>query len=264
MKFVNPKVYLLGFPVVHMPGLLEYLSDTGQLEFLKDWDEAKKQGVSDGECLCSFYAKLCYKSLVLGKNENISKIRDIPNNLMGAFNAGHLSVFHHCNINFVVTNVSRIETHEQVRNATGNAYSQNSGRYIRSDTLECVHDPILDDLKGDINEILNLIEQKYTELVKKTGLDEEKDFNRKKKITSALRRILPNGQANELGFTMNIRSMRHFVMLRSSRHAEWEIRCIAEQIYNITKERFPLLYYGAKEEVVDGILEITGMKMQPY
>jgi thymidylate synthase ThyX len=90
------------------------------------------------------------------------------------------------------------------------------------------------------------------------------DFAKKKKITSALRRLLPNGQSNEIGFSVNLRSLRHLVMVRTSRHAEWEIREVFSQIYNITKKKYPLLYYGAKEEVVDGIAEVTGLKMQPY
>lgn len=264
MNFVHPKVYLIGFPQVHMPGLLEYLIDTGQEDFYKDWEKGKENGLSDGECLCSFYAKLCYQSLVVGKNKNITKIRSIWNNLVGAFESSHGSIFEHCNINFIAANVSRIETHEHIRHRVGAAYSQNSGRFIRGDHIDFIHDPILDEIREDIKDVLDYIEGKYNGMVKKLGLDEETNFDKKKKITSALRRILPNGQANELGFTFNIRELRHFVMLRSSRHSETEIRHVAEQVYKLTKNKFPLLYYGAKEEMVEGILEITGMKMQPY
>ena len=264
MKLTLPKVYLIGCTGVIPQGLTEYLTDTGQLEFVNDWEKAKKAGISEGEMLCSLYAKLCYASLVVGKNKNISRVRDIENNIMGAFDHGHGSVFAHCHLNFIANNVSRVETHEHIRNAVGNDFSQESGRYVRRPILEFVQDPILEPWANFIGETLKLIEDKYNHLCEMMKIDEVKDFELKKKLTSAARSILPEGIATTLGFSMNIRSLRHFVMMRSSRHAEWQIRLVTEQIYNLTKSKFPLLYYGAHEEVVDGILEITGMKMQPY
>ncbi len=101
-------------------------------------------------------------------------------------------------------------------------------------------------------------------MVQTMGLKDMKDFARKKKITSALRRIAPNGQSNEIGFTVNLRSLRHTLMLRTSRHAEWEIRLVFNQLYQLLKDKYPMIFYGAKEEMVEGLLEISGMKMQPY
>ena len=95
-------------------------------------------------------------------------------------------------------------------------------------------------------------------------LDDLKDFSRKKKITSALRRLLPNGQSNELGLSLNLRALRHTVQVRTSRHAEWEIREVFGQIYRLVKARFPLIFTGAKEEAFDGLVEVSGMKLQPY
>ena len=88
--------------------------------------------------------------------------------------------------------------------------------------------------------------------------------NKKKKITSALRRLLPNGQSNEIGFSCNLRTLRHIVQLRTSRYAEWEIRLVFNQIYSLVKEKYPLVFYKAKEEKVDGSLEVSGMKLQPW
>lgn len=90
------------------------------------------------------------------------------------------------------------------------------------------------------------------------------DFGRKKKITSALRRLLPNGQSNEIGFSANLRTLRHTVQVRTSRHAEWEIRFVFGKVYELLKGRYPMLFHGAWEEVVDDLVEVSGMKMQPY
>lgn len=99
----------------------------------------------------------------------------------------------------------------------------------------------------------------------KSPADFEKlPFSIKKKVTSALRRYLPNGQSNEIGVSLNIRAVRHFFMLRTAGGAEWEIRVIANQMFDLVKARHPLLVFDAKEREVDGQREIYGMKLQPY
>lgn len=297
-QFVRPKVYLIGYPMVDMEGVTSYLTDTGQADFLQTLHEAMTQGLSMGEVLCSFYAKLCYKSLVLGKNTNVSRVRDIQGNLESCHDTGHGSVFEHANINFVVTNCSRVYTHEQVRHRVGVAYSQTSGRYCRLDSIDIVLDPILDDCKDILEKCQQSIEDAVYLMECRKGLrkpdpanptapadyclelrdyqkgiepellrwvvDNSFDFGKRKKITSAIRRIAPNGQANEIGMTLNIRALRHLVQLRTQRFAEWEIRDVYNQIYRLTKARFPTLYHGAKERVVDGLLEVYGMTTQPY
>lgn len=155
-------------------------------------------------------------------------------------------------------------THELIRHRAGTAFSQTSGRYVRSDSVDIVFDPILNPVWEDVRILQSLIEERYRAMVDKMQLDTMTDFSLKKKITSALRRLLPNGQANEIGFSVNLRSLRHIIQMRTSRHAEWEIRLVFQQVYQLVKSRFPLLFYGAKEEVVDGIVEVSGMKMQPY
>jgi thymidylate synthase ThyX len=90
------------------------------------------------------------------------------------------------------------------------------------------------------------------------------DFDEKKKLTSAMRRILPMGLGIELGCGMNIRALRHVIMLRTNRHAEWEIRKVFHDVYLLVKEKFPTLFFDAKEEIVDDLIEVTGMTTQPY
>lgn len=263
-KLVEPKVYFIGHTVIDREGLDAYLQDTGNEDFLESLAKAKHQGVSDGEVLCSFYAKLCYASLTLGHNANVSRIRDIPDNLRGCMDQGHGSVFEHCQLNFVVRDCSRVFTHELVRHRVGSAYSQTSGRYVRGDPVDIVFDPILEPVKEDVIAVQKVIEFEYGRMVKKMGLDGMTSFSLKKKITSALRRILPNGQSNAMGFSVNLRSLRHLVQLRTHRAAEWEIRHIFGQVYRLVKAKYPLIFHGAKEEDVDGLLEVSGMKMQPY
>lgn len=264
MNRTTPKTFLLGYTHVDENALFDYLKYTSLEPFWAVYQDARRNGVQPGEALCSLYAKLCYKALTVEGNENVSNVRDIPDNIRGCFAHGHGSVFEHFQLNFLTTNCSRVFTHELVRHRVGTAFSQTSGRYVRSDVLEMVlDDPVLAPYSLAINEFAQEIEDRYNKLV--AGIDwNAMDFAEKKKVTSALRRLLPNGQANEIGWSMNIRSLRHTLMMRTSRFAEWEIRTVFAEVYELVKQKFPLMVEGANEEVVDGIVEVTGLKTQPY
>lgn len=255
--FVLPKVYLTGFTGLNLDGIKEYLKDTDQNEFLEDIEEAEKMGLNGGEILCSFYAKLCYASLTDKKNKNISKVRDIANNIKSILESGHGSVIEHCTINFVVTDCSRVFTHELVRHRVGTAFSQTSGRYVRSDVLNVVIDPILEPAYDLVEEAREFTEKWYKRMEERLGVDAMTNFSQKKKITSAMRRMLPNGQANEIGFSVNLRTLRQTIEMRTSEHAEWEIRVIFNQIFDLIGEKYPAIFSDASFEEKDGIRQIT-------
>ncbi len=302
-KLVSPKVFLLGYTQVDIKGLEAYLKYTDQEAFMDVfWAAVNEQGISHGEALCSIYAKLCYAAIIKGKNANISRVRDIPDNIMACFDSAHGSVFEHASINFVVTDCSRVYTHEQVRHRAGWAYSQTSGRYCRLDSIDLVWDPILDPVKALFMHGLRYIEdtvylaecalglrkpnpfnpnstaQKYLHLRESpwdsaSGIDYEAhkwvpddsfNFETRKKLTSAIRRIAPNGQANEIGMSCNIRALRQVVQLRTAAGAEYEIRDVYNQIYDITRERFKLVFHGARTKEVGGMRVVYGMKQQPF
>lgn len=149
-------------------------------------------------------------------------------------------------------------THELVRHRTDTSFSQTSGRYVRADRLDLVIDPILDPINVEIMDLQEDLEDWYAAAVERMGLnDPQMPFDKKKKITSALRRLLPNGQANEIGFGVNLRSLRNLIVLRTSRHAEWEIRLIFNQIRDLVRAKYPTLFEDEQLELIDGQLEVT-------
>lgn len=263
-QFVKPSLYCVGYSEMNDSEVLRYLKDSGNDDFYESILKARDIGLSNAEIMCSMFSKLCYKSLTVGQNANISRVRDIEDNLRGTFDAGHGSVFEHVGFNFIIRNCSRVFTHELVRHRIGTAFSQNSGRYIRLDSIDLVFDPILEPVRANAERIVKFLELEYSEMVKIMGLDTMKDFGNKKKITSALRRFAPNGQSNEIGFSVNLRSLRHTIMMRTGRHSEWEIRLVFQDIYLMLKEQYPTIFHGAKEEIIDSIIEVSGMKTQPY
>lgn len=207
------------------------------------------------------------------------------------------SVFEHCNLNFIVRNCSRVLTHEAVRHRAGWAYSQTSGRYCRLDSIDLVWSELLEPVKdlwmdhlGKTEDLVYLTECRlglrkpnpdsptsdpsYC-LASPPALRKEREkyrwvpddsfnFDKRKAITSAVRRIAPNGQANELGMTCNVRSLRHVVQVRTARFAETEIRDVFAQVYRLVKDEFPTIFYKARTRDVGGIPEVFGMKLQPY
>lgn len=263
-SLVQPQVFFVGETVIDAEGVSDYLEASGNGDFIYSMNEAGAAGLTDAEILCSLFAKLCYASLTLGKNKNLSRVRDIPDNLRSIIDSAHGSVFEHVSFNFVATNVSRVFTHELVRHRVGAAYSQTSGRYVRGDEVNLVFDPILEPVRMQVEQAVKQVEDLYNQMVKKLKLDEMQDFDKKKKLTSALRRILPNGQSNEIAFTMNLRTLRHTIMVRTSRHSEWEIRKVFEKVYLLLKDRYKHFFSDAKEREVDGIMEVYGMRLQPY
>lgn len=255
--FKLPKIYLIGYTGIDLSVLTQYLQDTDQMEFLEEINTAKKEGLDDGEILCSFYAKACYASLTNKKNKNITKTRAIADNIKSILDSGHGSVIEHVQLNFMITNCSRVFTHELVRHRVGAAFSQTSGRYVRSDILNVVIDPILEPAYDLFEEARVYLQDWYKRVEKRLDMDSIKDFDTKKKLTSAMRRMLPNGQSNEMGVSLNLRSLRHTIEMRTSEFAEWEIRYVFNQIYDLVKNKYPMMFYDAKEEIVNGLVEIT-------
>jgi thymidylate synthase (FAD) len=160
-------------------------------------------------------------------------------------------------------------THELVRHRVGTAFSQTSGRYVRTDQLEFVLDPILEPVRNDVLEVMEMLEGRRDYIARKLGIDQQTSFEQKKRMTSALRRILPDGRGNEIGWSANARTIRHLLMLRTSRHAEWEIRTVFCQVFELLKPKFGMLLHDAKLEYdphdgLPGLFEIKGMRTQPY
>jgi len=67
-------------------------------------------------------------------------------------------------------------------------------------------------------------------------------FEQKKRVTSALRRILPDGIATNLIWTANHRTLRWVIEMRTDPGAEIEIRKVFGKVAEICIKDYPLLY----------------------
>ena len=239
--------------------------DVGFAAFLKalgvpNWHT---EAASPAEELIEVAGKSCYMSFSTDLNKNLTKVGTRGNfdYIQDALiKTKHGSVLEHATVTFAFVDVSRVFTHELVRHRVGSAYSQVSGRYVRTDEIGYFLPKVIRESHDAINifaEAFETMENWIYDLEQKFGIDSMKDFSLKKTLTSAFRRIIGNGQSNHIIATFNHRTLRHLIEMRTSRHAEEEIRAVFDQVYRIVKDRYPAIYADAIVTEVDGYPEIV-------
>lgn len=247
---VQPTVYLIGETMPSKHQISRYLRDAGyDSKTVAHWDNLPAPTLND---LIEFMGRLCYASFDLSQNDNLTRVRNKQEAYIeNLLDSGHGSVLEHAEVNFVIRNCSRVLTHELVRHRVGTAISQESMRYVRTDAWNFVYPRSFLDESIPIHvqrELVALSEQLLANtketLAKMTDLlqMETFTFNEKKRYTSALRRWIPNGVATQIGWSANIRTLRHVINLRSSDAAEEEMRTVADRIARLCFDRYPLLF----------------------
>lgn len=161
-------------------------------------------------------ASICYKK----EPDTFDKTKFLPR----LISMGHLSVFEHPCATFLIQGISRACSHQLVRHRIA-SFTQMSQRYVEQE-----------------NDVANYV---YPETIHKAGLsDEYMDMIAKAQnlyqhmIQTGIPRedaryILPNSTFTSLYVTMNFRELMHFFELRLDKHAQWEIREMAKNMFNL-------------------------------
>lgn len=243
MEFVEPRVYLIAESRINFDQLKGMLSTVGE-ETATNWlARTKEASKSEGELLTEVAGRICYRSFGVGLNPNVTKIRESSRDYIdNTLSKGDGSIFEHATCTFAFLNVSRVFTHELVRHRVGVAISQESLRYVRPTHLRFWLPPELLDKKKEVRAAVEEIEKNYHDLERSYGWD-KMNFDVKKRITSALRRIMPDGMATSIVWTANHRTIRHVIAMRTAESAEVEIRFVFDKVASMMKERFPLIYH---------------------
>lgn len=238
MHEVKPEVHILA-DTGCLDGTREFLDSVGAKEWMCPIP------ASDGELLVEVAGRTCYKSFGTELNKNLTKVRGDHFEYIGnILKTHHGSVLEHATTSVGLVNVSRIFTHELVRHRAGCAYSQESMRFVRMDDIgmfipSCIqNDP---QARRMFLEAVLLAETAYDGLVKYMITD-DMPFDKKKEITSAIRRIAPSGHSTNIVVTANHRAWRHLIELRTAPGAEEEIRIVFHQIANLFYNRYPAFY----------------------
>ena len=251
MKIVNkPKVFLISEPRIIQNELDDFLIHIG----VPNW---KSDAESDAEYTIEIGGRICYNSFEPDINKNVKKVRKGNNvYIKNLIESRHGSCLENSSISFIFSDLSRICIMELIRHRAGTGMSQESGRYCRYDEiLSSIPSCISTNKQGEelYMKTIEEVEKKYLELVKVYDLDNTINFHDKKIITSALRRILPEGQLTRLMWSCNFRSLRHIIELRTHPSAEEEIRLLFSIVYDKVKDKFPAIFQDYEVEIVDGI-----------
>jgi thymidylate synthase (FAD) len=241
MRYVRPKVNLVSMTTVRFAGLNDALQrHAGGTEWLeKRFFGAGGDRGSDPENTAEAAGRICYDSFGVGGNPNVTRVREGKIEYFeNIFDSNHGSILEHVNFGFIFQDVSRVFSHELVRHRVGTAISQQSGRYVRPTELVIVHDPLFTEQdRRDFEDI----EARYLARVDDYDWD-SMPFKEKKKVTSMLRKKLPDGITTEVMWTANVRTLRHVVDMRTGEAPEWEIDYVFRQVGNILLEESPALF----------------------
>ncbi len=214
---------------------------------------------------------------------------EVPNNILYVRRNGKTvwsgnSVIEHATWTLLLTGVSRSLTHELVRHRAGMAYSQLSQRYVDEGDCAFVVPPDLmeeyrvylkmqegEDNQGWSDEKSNAFamwlnaityaHKNYIDLT--TYLSDKVDkalplTDRRKFARQTARSVLPNATETKIVVTANARAIRHFLEQRGSRHAEPEIRRLANVILDLMQKEAPNLFSDYQlTKLNDGTHEIN-------
>lgn len=259
MQDVKPEVLLIAKPQIDWDMVEMYLDSIGGGEWFRRMN-GEDRGVTDAEALIEFAGRGCYRSWDVGLNKNVTKVRgDSESYIDNLLKSEHGSVLEHAQFTFVFKDVSRIFTHELVRHRVGVAISQESMRYVRLDDVPMwFPDELATDKEfmSRAKNICHMYEVFMGWATRYYKLDDPgMSFERKKAITSALRRLAPSGHATMVTWSANVRTLRHTIMMRTAIGAEAEMRLVFDEIARIMKAECPLLFKDLEVNIDTGAWE---------
>lgn len=195
---------------------IEILSDVNSNEIMKNIE------------ICG---RVCYKSENRISEESSKKF------IKRIIASGHESVLEHekITVKFIC---DRGVSHEIVRHRIA-SYSQESTRYCNYSQDKFGNELTLikpffwkeDEKKYEIwCDVMKKIEDSYNQLISLGAKPEE------------ARSILPNSLKTEIVVTMNIRELRHFLKLRTSKNAHPQMREVANKLLKYVKETLPVFF----------------------
>ena len=244
---------------------------------------------TDSEQLCSFAAKGCYDSFGENGRSNIENQRAV-------LDSEHGSVLEHAHFSLFIEGVTRALSLELNRHRPFNIsqrstrYTKEEESAIVLDPYyaklwEKFESKMIEDPHPDrhgciaISLDVHATEQEKTEadlLLKFIGNCREsirvyKDqvetlislnpnnlsgFDLRKWARGKARNVLPHALETRGTWTNNLRGIRWFIELRSERHAEPEIRLLANKIYEAVQPHAPVYFEDFTSSFFDGIPEL--------
>lgn len=180
-------------------------------------------------------ARLCYApvgAMELDEKLSDSEVESLVRRLISM---GHMSAIEHASFTFAIEGISRACSHQLVRHRIA-SYNQQSQRYVQfEESPVFIVPPSIKGTKYEkiFNEGVKKAYDLYFELLSQNVEAEDARY------------ILPNATETKIVVTMNARSLLHFLTLRCCSRAQWEIRELAMQMFDIVKDIAPAVFENA-------------------
>lgn len=239
---------VISWPHVHLAGAMQFF----------DHPEYKlPSGGTSSERLIAMGGKGCYDSY--GEDG-----RSIDAHIRSLVDSGHGSVLEHAHVSLFISGISRGCSHEIVRHRLFN-YSQRSTRYTAEEGAAIVLDPYYASLPSGDTLVQEFIQdcqvatEKYADAVQNLMSRNPEKLEGKdlrKWARGKARQLLPHALETRMLMTGNLRGWRDFIEARTSRHAEPEIRRLAEEVFYVVKQQAPSVFADAHIDIVNNYHEV--------
>jgi thymidylate synthase (FAD) len=146
---------------------------------------------------------------------------------------GHLSILEHAYATFRISGISRASTHQIVRHRLC-SFSQKSQRYVTERDGDFVVPPSVREnerARTCFEESVTEAKGVYERLLE-LGIPRED-----------ARFVLPNAASSEIVLSANFRELRHVIVMRGSKEAQWEVREMVKRILMILKDKAPNVFF---------------------
>lgn len=261
MKILRrPVVELIIKPTVDWQAYSNFLFENFTARLELDQESIAAAKAHPGDIIPMLCAKACYKAWGVGRKN----IKEYLDNIK---ESGHGSVLEHANFGIVAI-TTRAITHEIVRHRAGFAFSQESQRFcdekdnsfimpLSIQGVTKAEELWTTDMERALNSYVQLTDILLGEYSTNPLFKDLSKTDLRKKCREASRGVLPNDTAAVIHITGNIRAWRHFLEMRSSRHAEAGIRMLADETYNRLVKECPIIFGDyQKIELPDGTFEL--------
>lgn len=194
------------------------------------------------EQVCALGAKLCYaKADVNALRERVSS-QDQSTFLERIMQSGHLSVLEHASFTFAVEGVSRALLAQLTRHRIA-SFSVQSQRYVSlAENFNYIMPPAIkalgEEAAARYDAQMRQMQAWYAQWQQELGAKGESS-------NEDARFVLPNACETRILFTMNARELRHFFSLRMCNRAQWEIRRMAQSMFEQCCKAAPAMFRDA-------------------
>lgn len=196
------------------------------------------------ETLVALAAKLCYDGC--DTQELLEKIthKDQSAFVRKVMGMGHESVLEHVSFTFLIEGVSRALLAQLTRHRIA-SFSVQSQRYVSYDGgFGYIVPPKIkalgEEAEWEYANQMDAMQEWYENWQKRLGSNEDARF------------VLPNACETRLMLTMDARELLHFFELRMCNRAQWEIRELANRMFELCYEKAPEIFADAGPKCLRG------------